>query len=255
MYRPRVIPVLLLNGDHLVKTIRFKDYTYIGDPMNAVRIFNELNADELVFLDITATKENRLISLDFVKEVGEEANMPFAVGGGIRSCDDIQKIINAGAEKVILNSCATNYTLVREACEEFGSSTIAVCLDVKKNFWGNEKLYIRSGMQSLDHSLIEFAKQMQDCGAGELIIQSIDNDGVMKGYDLELVKKISENVSIPIVALGGAGEISHLKNLNSHTTVNGFGCGSLFVYNGVHKGVLINYLSQAQKQEIFRNHE
>lgn len=255
MYRPRVIPVLLLNKDHLVKTIKFKDNTYIGDPMNAVRIFNDLKADELVFLDITASKENRLISLDFVKEVGEEANMPFSVGGGVRSLDDIRKIINTGAEKVILNSFSTNYEEVRKACEEFGSSTISVCIDVKKNFWGNEKLYTKNGTEVIDCSVIEFAKIMQDCGVGELIVQSIDNDGVMKGYDIDLIKRVSENVSIPIVALGGAGDIGHLQNLNSHTTVNGFGCGSLFVYHGVHKGVLINYITPYQRNEIFKINE
>jgi cyclase len=249
MYRPRIVPVLLLNGDHLVKTVRFRDKTYIGDPMNAVRIFNDLKADELIFLDIAATREGRLISLDFVKAVGEEANMPFSVGGGIKSCDDIREIVNAGAEKVVINTLSENLSEVRKACEEFGSSTIAVCLDVKRNFWKKEKVYIKNGTEAIDSSPVDFAKQMEECGVGELIVQSIENDGVMKGYDIDLIDRVSRSVSIPIVALGGAGDIEHLKRLNSATHVNGFGCGSLFVFKGVHKGVLINYFTSSQKND------
>ena len=174
MYRPRIIPVLLLDKDHLVKSVGFKDYNYIGDPINAVQIFNELQADEIVLLDITATKENRLISLDFVKQVGEEANMPFTVGGGIKSLEDIHQITSFGAERVVIGSqAAIDSNFIKKAAENFGSSTISVCIDVKKTIFGKEKIWIKNGKESRDYSPEEYAKRMEEVGVGEIIIQSI----------------------------------------------------------------------------------
>lgn len=241
MFRPRVIPVLLLKGEGLVKSINFKNYKYIGDPINAVRIFNDLKADEVVFLDIEATKNGTSISLDFVKEVGEEANMPFIVGGGIRDIDTIRKIISAGAEKVVIGSHAIiNPNFVKEAVEEFGSSTISVCLDIKKNFWGKEKLWIKAGTKSTNIEPISFAKKMEDFGAGELIVQSIDRDGQMKGYDLDLINRVAKEVTIPIIALGGAGKYADLEKAYNNYA-NGLAAGSIFVYHDEKRGVLINY--------------
>lgn len=242
MFRPRVIPVLLLKGQGLVKSVCFKNHNYIGDPINAVKIFNDLKADELVFLDILASKENRLISIDFVKDVGEEANMPFAVGGGIRSLDDIKKIINAGAEKVIINTKATETpSFIKEASNTFGSSTIAVCIDVKKKFIGGNKTWILSGTKVTKYSPVDFAKIMESNGCGEIIIQSIEQDGKMEGYNIDLIKSISEAVDIPVVALGGAKNIDDLKEAYIKGYANGLAAGSMFVYHGTQKGVLINY--------------
>jgi len=242
MFKPRIIPVLLLKNNGLVKSVKFKNYRYIGDPINAVRIFNDSKADELVFLDIDATKEKRLISLDFVREVGEEANMPFAVGGGIRSIDDIKKIINSGAEKIIIGSYAVeNPRFIREAVENFGSSSIVVCIDVKSNLFGNKQVVINNGVKKTKYSPIEFAKLMEELGVGELIVQSVDRDGKMKGYDIELIKEITYNIEMPVVALGGAGNKSHLKDAYEMANATGLAAGSMFVYQGVNKGVLINY--------------
>ncbi len=252
MYRPRIIPVLLLNKNHLVKSIRFKDYRYIGDPINAVKIFNDLRADELVFLDIAATKEKRTISLDFVKEVGEEANMPFAVGGGINKLEDIKKIIAVGAEKVVLGSVAiTNPEFVAQAADAFGSSTIAICIDVKTNIWGKEKIWIKNGSESHSFALEEFAKKMQALGAGEIIIQSIERDGTQTGYDLSLIKRVSKAVTIPVVALGGAGEHQHLKQAYEESYANGLAAGSIFVYQGKRNGVLVNYPEKEEIKKLF----
>ena len=246
MFRPRVIPVLLLKKEFLVKSIQFKKHKYIGDPINAVKIFNDLKADELVFLDIDATKEGRLISLDFVKDVGEEANMPFCVGGGIKSISDIKSIINAGAEKVIIGSAAyLDKNFVAEAASTFGSSTITVCIDVKKNFWGKEKAWVTNGTKVIDENIIDFAQEMEKAGAGEIIIQSIARDGMMKGYDIDLVKRISENVTIPVVALGGAGKLSDLEEVYHKGFANGLAAGSYFVYHDENRGVLINYPNKA----------
>jgi imidazole glycerol-phosphate synthase subunit HisF len=252
MYRPRIIPVLLLNNDHLVKSIKFSNYNYIGDPINAVKIFNDLSADELVFLDITATKEKRLISLDFVKEVGEEANMPFSVGGGIKSLEDIQRIIAAGAEKVIISHAAINdENFIKSACENFGSSTIAVCIDVKKNFWGKEKLCSLNAKKTYEIDAVSFAKKMEHLGVGEIIIQSVDYDGTMKGYNESLIDEIIRNVSIPVVCLGGASSLQYLKNVYQKFHPNGLAAGSLFVYQGDKNGVLINYPNKQEKQRIY----
>jgi cyclase len=231
-----------------VKSVNFKNFNYIGDPINAVKIFNDLKADELVFLDILASKENRLISLDFVKDVGEEANMPFAVGGGIKSIDDIREIISAGAEKVIINTrAAESPAFIKEASDAFGSSTIVVCIDVKKKFLGGSKTWILSGTKATKYSPVEFAKLMEENGCGEIIIQSIEQDGKMDGYDLDLIKSISEAVKIPVVALGGAGNLNDLKRAYSEGYANGLAAGSIFVYHGTQKGVLINY---PEKEEL-----
>lgn len=247
MFRPRIIPVLLLKDLALVKSVGFKNFKYIGDPINAVKIFNDLKADELVFLDITASKENRLISLDFVKDVGEEANMPFAVGGGIRSIEDIRKIISAGAEKVVINSyAAENPDFIKEASDTFGSSTIVVCIDVKKKLFGGLQTWTLNGSKSTKFSPVEFARLMEEKGAGEVIIQSIEKDGTMEGYDLDLIKSISESVNIPVVALGGAGKLIHLEEGYQKGFANGLAAGSLFVYQGSKRGVLINYPSKSE---------
>jgi cyclase len=251
MFRPRIIPVLLLKNQGLVKSIRFNNYRYIGDPINAVKIFNDLIADELVFLDILASKEHGIISLDFVKNVGEEANMPFAVGGGIKTIEQIRDIIGAGAEKVVINTYASqNPDFIRQASETFGSSTIVVCIDVKKNLFGKEKTWIIDGKKSTGYLPLEFAQLMEEKGAGEIIVQSIERDGIMQGYDIELIKKISEAVNIPVVALGGAGNMKHLKEAYVEGFANGLAAGSMFVYHGARKGVLVNY---PEKIEILRN--
>lgn len=245
MYRPRIIPVLLLKNKGLVKSVRFKDHRYIGDPMNAVKIFNDFKADELVFLDIEANSQNRLISLDLVKDIGEEANMPFSVGGGIRSLDDIRKIIAAGAERVVLNSIAVeNPGFVREAAEAFGSSTISVCVDVKNSFFGGKKVVGKNGSKTSPYEPLEFARLMEKQGAGEIILQSVENDGAMGGYDLDLIKRVSAVISIPLVALGGAGNELHLKEAFKEGA-SALAAGSMFVYQGKNKGVLLSYTSNS----------
>lgn len=242
MFRPRIIPVLLLKNLALVKSIKFKEHRYIGDPINAVKIFNELKADELTLLDIEASRNKRLISLDFVKNVGEEAFMPFSVGGGIKSIADIKAVINAGAERVVINThAALNPDFVKEASDTFGSSTIVVCIDVKKKLFKGQRVWILSGNKSTKYAPVEFAKLMEENGAGELIIQSIEKDGTMEGYDIELIKSISTSVGIPVVALGGAGKQEDLINAYRNGRANALASGSLFVYQSKKRGVLINY--------------
>ncbi len=248
MYRPRIIPVLLLKNNGLVKSIQFKNHKYIGDPINAVRIYNELEADEIIFLDIEATKNNRCVDVQLVKDIGEEANMPFGVGGGINSLSQIENLIHAGAEKVVICSEALHRPeFIQEASQEFGSSTIAVCMDVGKSFFGGTKLYSHSGSKAHSIDLESFVKKMQDFGAGELIIQSIVQDGKMTGYNHEISAAVAKKISIPVTILGGAGSMEDIKSLHQQHPFNGYAAGSLFVYQGKHRGVLINYPSQEIK--------
>lgn len=252
MFRPRIIPVLLLKDKGLVKSRRFKNHRYIGDPINAVKIFNDLKADELAFLDILASKEGRCISLDFVKKVGEEANMPFAVGGGISTISQIREIISAGAEKVIINTqAALNHTFIREAADTFGSSTIVVCMDVKKKFLGKIQTWTVAGTKPTGIAPVDYAKQMENAGVGELIVQSIECDGLMQGYDIALTRSVSEAVTIPVVALGGAGNLHHMKQAYDKAYASALAAGSMFVYHGARNGILINYPEKLQIKSLF----
>lgn len=242
MFRPRVIPVLLLKDRVLVKSIRFKDHKYIGDPINAVRIFNDLKADELVFLDIDASQQDRLISLDFVRAVGAEAFMPFSVGGGIRSLEDIRRVLAAGAEKVVINTQAALYpNFIKQASDAFGSSTVVVCMDVKKSLFRGRRVWTRNALRPTQFEPVEFARLMEETGAGELIVQSIERDGTMLGYDLDLIRSISDAVSIPVVALGGAASNDDLIAAYRDGHADGLAAGSMFVFQDTRRGVLINY--------------
>src|SRR5574338_178757 len=242
MFSPRIIPVLLYKNSGLVKSVKFKNYTYIGDPINAVRIFNDCFADEIIILDIEASKKNTVIDRELVKEVGEEANMPFSVGGGIRTLQQIYERLQNGAEKVVLNSSALeNADFLKQASDNFGSSTVTVCVDIKKNFFGKYCIYSHKDGKMQDMNYLDYIKRIQDAGAGEIIIQSVDNDGMMKGYDINLYGSLSKEINIPIVALGGAGDIRDMEELWSKSSVNGLSAGSIFVYFGKMKGVLINY--------------
>jgi cyclase len=252
MYKPRLIPVLLLHNQGLVKSIQFKNHRYIGDPINAVKIFNDLGADELTFLDIDATKQNKKIDIQILKNISEEANMPFSYGGGISALSQIEEILKSGVERVILGTiAATKPSFVEEASKLFGASSICVCVDVKKSFFGKEKVYVKNGSIKTDFNPLEFSKLMQDKGVGELIIQSVDRDGTKSGYNIELIKEISESVNIPIVALGGSKNIEDMKTLYEKTVINGFGAGSMFVYHGNRDGILINYPNKDLKKTLW----
>lgn len=254
MYRPRVIPVLLLKDKGLVKTVKFNKSRYIGDPINAVRIFNDLEADELVFLDITASKEKRTISLDLVKEIGDEAYMPFAVGGGINSLKDVENILKAGAEKIVFNTALqTNMDIISEVALKFGSQSVIASVDVKKNLFGKYIVYVKSGKVKIKTPLLDYVKLIEQKGAGEIIINSIDNDGVMLGYDLELIKIVSDVVDIPVIACGGAWELNHLKEATEKGYASAVAAGSMFVFHGARKGILVNYPEKEELNKIFSN--
>ena len=251
---PRVIPVLLLDGDGLVKTEKFKNPKYVGDPLNAVKIFNEKEVDELAFLDIKATLENRTPPLEFLYQIAGECFMPLSYGGGIRELDQVADVLRVGIEKVIVNTFAVeDPTFVQRVAERHGSSTIAVSLDVKRSTFGRYEVCTHGGRVGTRLDPVELAVQMERMGAGELIVTAIDRDGTMQGYDLELIHRITEAVTIPVIASGGAGGVEDLGRAVNDAGAAAAAAGSLFVFKGKYRAVLISYPSQAQLAEVFAN--
>lgn len=250
MQNVRVIPVLLLKGMGLYKSVKFKDLKYVGDPINAIKIFNEKEVDELVFLDINASVSNKEPNYQMLADIASECFMPLCYGGGIKTVGQIERILYAGVEKVSINSAASEIpTLIAEAAKKFGSSTIVASIDVKKGFLSGTSVYTLSGTKNTKKNPIEFAKYLEDQGAGEILINSIDQDGTMKGYDLELVKAISQSVSIPVIACGGAGSVEDFK-LAVDNGASAVAAGSFFVFQGKHRAVLITYPSKNELESI-----
>lgn len=251
MLIPRIIPCLLIKGKGLVKGVHFKNHTYVGDPINAVKIFSEKEVDELILLDITATDENRILDPSIVAEIADEAFMPFVVGGGIRSISDIRSLVCAGAEKVCINTAAVeNPSLIKEASDNFGSQSIIISIDAKKDWRGNYEIYTHSGRKREKIHPVIFAEKMAEFGAGEIIINSIEHDGTMAGYDLNLIKQVSDAVSIPVIACGGAGSITDLKAAICDAHASAVAAGSLFVFHSKKRGVLINFLNQEELHHV-----
>lgn len=242
MLQKRVIPCLLLHKGGLYKTKKFKNPTYIGDPINAIKIFNEKEVDELLFIDIDATRNNKEPNYKMIEDIASECFMPLCYGGGIKNVAQMKKIYTLGVEKISLSSSAVlNPELIKEASGLFGNQSVLVTVDIKKDFWGKKKVFINNGTKNTKLDPIEFILQVEKLGAGEIVINSIDNDGIMNGYDLELLKEIKSKIKIPIIALGGAGNLSHIKAAFEIARVDAVACGSMFVYKGNLKGILISY--------------
>lgn len=247
----RVIPCLLLRRRGLVKTVKFRDAAYIGDPINTVRIFNELQVDELVFLDIAATPENKAPQFDLVEEIANECFMPFAYGGGLRSVEDVQHLFQIGAEKAVLNTAAfQNPNLVTELSRRFGAQSVIVSIDARRSLLGRYQVYINGGRVNTKEDPVKYAAQMERAGAGEILITSIDRDGTFSGYDLELTRRVAESVGIPVIACGGAGRIEDFGEAVKKGGASATATGSLVVYQGKHRAVLINYPSRSELKQV-----
>jgi cyclase len=253
MLRYRVIPTLLLKNGGLVKTTRFKKPVYIGDPINAVKIFNEKEVDELILFDITATNEKRVPNYRMIEEIVSEAFMPIGYGGGINKLDQIEKLYSLGIEKVILNTVAhSNSELIRQAAKIFGSQSIVIAIDVKKDFLGKNWIYTNSGNKKQKENLQEFLQLMVQSGAGEVIINSIDRDGTLKGYDIDLIRDVSKNLSIPVVASGGAGKIEDFSEAIK-AGASALAAGAMFVFQGIKKAVLISYPGYSSLERVLNS--
>ncbi|WP_323593468.1 AglZ/HisF2 family acetamidino modification protein [Aliarcobacter butzleri] len=251
MLQKRVIPCLLLHKEGLYKTKNFKKPRYIGDPLNAIKIFNEKEVDELIFLDIDASVENKEPNYKLIEDISSECFMPLCYGGGIKNIKQMKKIYSLGVEKISISSQAIlNPNLIEEAASMYGNQSVIVTIDVKKDFFGKKKIFINNGRKNTKLNPIDFIKKIENLGAGEIVVNSIDNDGVMNGCDIELLKEIKLNTKIPIIALGGIGNLAHIKQVFDEVNINGVACGSMFVYQGPLKGVLINYPSNQKIQEL-----
>jgi imidazole glycerol-phosphate synthase subunit HisF len=252
MLRPRIIPSLLLHDKGLVKTVKFKNPHYVGDPINAVKIFNEKEVDELAIFDIDATVLGREPDYGLIEKLANQSRMPICYGGGVKTVEQAQKIFGLGIEKVALSSSIINDPkLISEISERVGSQSVIVVMDIKKKLLGGYEIHTHNGKKSTGIDPVSFAIKVQEFGAGEIIINSIDQDGMMKGFDMNLISKIREVVNIPVTVLGGAGNINDIKKMIHKYGIIGVAAGSLFVFKGKYKAVLINYPDRNIKEQIY----
>ena len=249
MIRPRVIPTLLLSDGDLVKTKKFSNPRYLGDPINAIRIFNEKGVDELCVLDINASKSGREPDFSLLKKMAEESFMPLSYGGGVKSIEQIKKLFRIGFEKVVINTAAyDNLELIKEASNYFGSQSVVCSIDYKKTLFGINCV-INDGTKKVKANPVEVAKRYEKAGAGELLLYSIDKDGMRTGYDLDTVRNVSEAVSVPVIACGGANNAVDLKRALD-SGADAVAAGSMFVFFGERQAVLINY---PEEKELVEN--
>lgn len=252
MALPRVIPVLLLRNKGLVKTVRFKEHKYIGDPINAVKIFNEKGVDELCFLDIDASRESREPNYAYLREIATECFMPLSYGGAIKTLNQMKRLIQSGIEKMIVNTqVLDNPEIIRAATDAFGSSTIVGAMDVKKNLWGKYQVYSHVKRTTLSIDAVSHAERLQSLGVGEIFLNNVDHDGMMNGYDLELVHSITDAVDVPVIACGGCSSVTDIDRVINESNSSAAAAGSFFVFHGKHRAVLITYPEYSILEAIF----
>lgn len=257
MLRPRIIPCLLISGGGLVKTIKFHNPKYVGDPINAVKIFNEKKADELIVLDIDATKNSTKPNFNLIKKLAAECRMPLCYGGGITTVEEAEMLVDIGVEKVAISSAVIeNPLLLKELVLAVGSQSVVVVLDIseQKNILSKKyQIQTRNGTKIHKDELFTFIKKIQDLGVGEIILNSIDRDGMMQGYDFELINKIKSIITVPLTILGGAGSLEDIGKLFDQFGIIGASAGSLFVFKGKYRAVLISYPSLENKMKLYLN--
>ena len=255
MLRPRITPCLLVRNGGLVKTVQFKEGKYVGDPINAVKIFNEKESDELIVLDIDATANGVEPNFKLIAQLAVECRMPLCYGGGIKTVEQAKRIVGLGVEKIAISSAAVeNPPLITAIGQEIGNQSVVVVLDAKKRRLGSEyEVWTHNSRKNTGKTVASFAAEAESLGAGEIVVNSIDNDGAMKGYDLVLAKSVREATRLPMTVLGGAGSLDDLGRLIKACGVVGAAAGSLFVFKGTYKAVLINYPTQAHREELIRS--
>lgn len=245
MLMTRVIPCLLLRGAGLVKTVRFKDAKYVGDPINAIRIFNDKEVDELMLLDIAASRERRGPAFEVIEEVASECFMPLAYGGGIGSIEDARRILKLGVEKVVFNTTAWQAPeVLAEASREFGAQAVVASIDVRRKLFGRYEVYVDGGTRATGMNPVDYARRMEDAGVGEILLTAIDRDGTLQGYDLELLAQVTSTVAVPVIAAGGAGSLGDLSAAVAIGGADAVAAGAMFVFHGRHRAVLITYPSR-----------
>ena len=252
MLKKRVIPVLLLQNGGLVKGEKFKKHKYVGDPINAVRIFNEKEVDELVFLDISASVNSCDPDYSLIEDMASEAFMPIAYGGGVQRVEQVERLFRLGVEKVIINSAFfSNPALIKECSQIAGSQSIVVAMDVKKTLLGRYEVCVHNGAKKTGMNPVDYAIKAQQCGAGEILLTSIDREGVGQGLDLDLVKQITAAVDIPVIAQGGVGHLEHIRQAVKLSGASAVAAGSFFTFHGKHKAVLLTYPAYHELEYLF----
>lgn len=256
MLYPRIIPCLLVHNRGLVKTIKFREPKYVGDPINAVKIFNEKEVDELIVLDIDATSLNREPDYKMIENLAFECRMPLCYGGGIKTVEQARRIFSLGVEKIAISSIALeNPTIVTAMAESVGNQSVVVVMDVKKKILSSKyEIWTHNGTKNTGKNSIEFAAEMENLGAGEIVANSIENDGTMKGYDLTLIQKIREVINIPMTVIGGAGSLDDIGNVIKQYGIIGAAAGSMFVFKGKYRAVLISYPTRPEKESLINNY-
>ena len=251
MLKPRIIPTLLIHNKGLYKSVKFTDHKYVGDPLNAVRIFNEKKADEIMVLDIDASVNNEAPNMKLIQNLALECRMPLCYGGGIKTVEQAQEIFSLGVEKIAISSAAIeNPSLITKISNIVGSQSVVVIIDVRKKFFGGLEICIKNSKKSTGVDPVEFIKKIQQLGAGEIVINSIDDDGMMHGYNMNLIKKLIKYIKIPITVLGGAGNLNDIREVINKFGTIGISAGSLFVFKGKYKAVLINYPTREEKDKL-----
>lgn len=255
MLYPRIIPCLLIHNKGLVKTTKFKNPKYVGDPINAVKIFNEKEVDELIVLDIDASVNGNEPNYKMIENLAVECRMPLCYGGGIRTVDQAQTIFSLGVEKISISSLAIeNSSIISKMADRVGKQSVVVVLDIKKRTFGSKyEIYTHNGKRGTGLDPVAFVSELQRLGAGEIVVNSIDQDGVMNGYDIDLIKQIREKITIPITVMGGAGNLTDISKIINEFGVIGVAAGSMFVFKGKFKAVLINYPVPKEKDELIKN--
>ena len=251
MLRTRVIPALLLRKDSLVKTVNFGKFSYVGDPANTVRIFNELEVDELLFMDITASIEQRRANLKVLADIANECFMPLGYGGGIDSLDKAMDVFNIGFEKVMVNTHGIyNPSLISDIAKHYGSQAVIVSIDYKTGIFGRKTVRTYGGKRNTGYDPVEWAKEVENLGAGEILLTSIDLEGSWEGFDIDLVRSVTESVSIPVIAHGGAGTVEHISQVVKLANASAVALGSMVVFQKKGMGVLVNFPEQDELKEI-----
>ncbi|MEI2738959.1 MAG: AglZ/HisF2 family acetamidino modification protein [Chitinophagaceae bacterium] len=251
MLKTRIIPVLLLKDESLVKTVQFGKYGYIGDSINTCRIFNELEVDELCFLDISASKERKEPDYKILQEISNECFMPLSYGGGVFNFEQAERIFKIGFEKIIINSASfTHPGLISEIAKVYGSQAVVVAVDVKKNFWGKYEVFGLSGTVNHKKNPVDWVKEVESLGAGEILLTSIDREGTWKGFDVELVRKITDTTTLPVIAHGGAGSVKHIEEVVKMGNASAVALGSMVVYQRQGLGVLVNFPDKRVLEQI-----
>lgn len=249
MLRTRIIPALLLRNESLVKTVRFGKFTYVGDPCNTVRIFNELEVDELLFLDITATREKRSPNLKVLADIANECFMPLGYGGGIRSLDQAKAVFDIGFEKIAINTFAVESPdLINDMARHCGSQAVIVSIDVKTNFWGHRTVRTVAGKRNTKLDTVAWAKEVESRGAGEILLTTIDREGSWEGLDLEFINSVTDAVSIPVIAHGGSGSVEHIGQAVKQANASAVALGSMVVFQKKGMGVLVNFPDKNELQ-------